>query len=154
ARQSVDLRQFFFLPEVGHVKQSLTAGFEFYDERISLNGELFPGDPLPALSSVGPLIPPNDTIPAPGVPGDRQNYAPYLQYQLGFKDRVFLDAGFRFDHNSAYGNNLSPRVALAVLIPEIHGKFHGAYGEGFLPPTIIQLFNPISGNPNLRPQIT
>jgi len=151
-RQSVDLRQFFFLPEIAEVKQTLTAGFEFYDERVSTNGMPFPGDVPPGPTSLGPFIPPQDKIPASGIPGDRQNYAPYFQYHLAFKERLFMDAGFRFDHNSAYGNNVSPRAAVAVLFPEVHGKFHGAFGEGFLPPTIIQLFNPISGNPNLKPQ--
>lgn len=152
SRQSVDLRQFFFVPEMAGVKQTVTVGFEFYDERISTSGMPFPGDPLPLAGSLGPFIPPQDQIPAPGVPGDRQNYAPYFQYHLGFRERLFVDAGFRYDNNSAYGSELSPRAALAVMIPEIDGKFHGAYGEGFLPPTIIQLFNPISGNPNLKPQ--
>ncbi|MCE9624123.1 MAG: TonB-dependent receptor [Deltaproteobacteria bacterium] len=150
--QSVDLRQFFFLPDLGEVKQTLTAGFEFYDERVSTDGLVFPGDVPPSPTSLGPFIPPQDKIPVPGVPSDRQNYAPYFQYHLGFKERLFVDAGFRFDDNSAYGTELSPRGAIALLIPEIHGKFHGAYGEGFLPPTLIQLFNPISGNPNLKPQ--
>ncbi|MFO1463799.1 MAG: TonB-dependent receptor [bacterium] len=153
-RQSVDLRQFFFFPKVGGLEQSVTVGFEFYDERVHTDGQAFPGDPPPSPASLAPLIPPQDKLPAPGIPADRQNYAPYFQYHLGFKDRLFVDAGFRFDDNSAYGNELSPRAALAVLIPEVNGKFHGAYGEGFLPPTIIQLFNPISGNPNLKPQLT
>lgn len=151
-RQSTDLRQFFFLPEVSGLSQSVTAGFEFYDERINTNGAPFPGDPAPLATSLPPLIPPQDKIPAPGVPGDRQNYAPYFQYHLGIRERAYIDAGFRYDHNSAYGNELSPRGAVAIMIPEVGGKFHGAYGEGFLPPTLIQLFNPISGNPNLKPQ--
>ena len=152
SRQSVDLRQFFFLPEIGGVKQTVTAGFEFYDERVKTAGELFPGDPPPQPDTLGPFIPPNDNIPAPGIPGDRQNYAPYFQYHLEYKERLYFDAGFRWDQNSDYGGKLSPRVALALIFPEIGGKFHGAYGEGFLPPTILQLHNPISGNPNLRPQ--
>lgn len=152
SRQSADLRNFVFLPDLGKVKQTLTVGFEYYDERVRTSGQTFPGDPPPPPGSLGPFIPPLANIPGPGVPGDRQNYAPYFQYHLQYDRRIFLDAGFRWDFNSAYGNEISPRVAIAVDIPEIQGKFHGAYGEGFLPPTIIQLFNPITGNPNLKPQ--
>ena len=152
SRQSADLRQFFFIPDLGKVKQTAMVGFEFYDERVEMSGVTFPGDPPPSGAAIGPFIPPLDPLPAPGVPGDRQNYAPYFQYHLGYAERVFLDAGFRYDQNSAYGGELSPRAAIAVMFPEIGGKFHGAYGEGFLPPTIVQLFNPVSGNPDLKPQ--
>jgi vitamin B12 transporter len=151
-RQSANLRQYFFLPKMGAVEQTVFAGFEFYDERVRQGGQPFPGDLPPDPASLGPFIPPVDPIPAPGVPGDRQNYAPYFQYHLAAYDRFFMDAGFRWDVNSAYGNELSPRVAMAVLIPEIDGKIHGVYGEGFLPPTLVQLFNPIAGNPDLKPQ--
>ncbi len=151
-RNSVDLRQYVFLPKWGPASQTLTAGFEFYDERVSMSGMTFPGDPPPPVGSLGPFIPPQDTIPAPGIPGDRQNYAPYFQYHLDLKNRLGFDAGFRWDQNSDYGGEFSPRVAFAVFFPEINGKLHGAYGEGFLPPTPLQLFNPISGNPNLEPQ--
>ncbi len=152
SRHSVDLRQFFLIPDLGKVSQLVLVGFEFYDERVSMSGMPFPGDPPPPLGSLGPFIPPQDTFPVPGVPGDRQNYAPYLLYSLQFAERIYFDAGFRWDQNSEYGGELSPRAAVAVRIPEVNGKFHGAYGEGFLPPTPLQLFNPISGNPNLKPQ--
>jgi len=151
-RQSVDLRQFFFLPDMGPVNQEVTVGFEFYDELVAMSGTTFPNDAPPPTGSLGPFLPPADTVPAPCIPGRRQNYAPYLQYHLAFKDRFFMDSGFRYDRNSAYGGEISPRFAVAVMIPEVQGKFHAAYGEGFLPPTTLQLFNPISGNPNLMPQ--
>lgn len=152
-RQKGDVRQFFLIPDMGKIKQSVIAGFEFYDERIRTSGTApLPGDPPPPPGSVPPLIPPVDAIPGPGIPGDRQNYAPYLQYHLSYNESFFLDAGFRWDINSAYGNELSPRVAMAYRFDKIGGKLHGAYGEGFLPPTIIQLFNPIFGNPDLNPQ--
>lgn len=152
SRQSADLRQFFFVPDLGKVEQTVLVGFEFYDERVKLNGEVFPGDPVPPATAIGPFFPPLSLFPPPGVSGARQNYAPYFQYHLGFAERVFLDAGMRYDNNSAYGGEISPRAAVAVMIPEIGGKFHAAYGEGFLPPTQIQLFNPVTGNPNLKPQ--
>lgn len=151
-RNSADLRQFFFIPQLGEVSQTVMVGFEFYDERVKQSGVPFPGDPPPPPGSIGPFIPPIDTIPAPGISGVRQNYAPYMLYHLAFKERLFFDGGFRWDQNSAYGGELSPRLAVAVKIPEVDGKFHAVYGEGFLPPTPLQLFNPISGNPNLQPQ--
>lgn len=152
-RQKGDVRQLFLIPDLGKIKQSVIAGFEFYDERVSTQGTApLPGDPPPPAGSVPPIIPPLDTIPGPGIPGDRQNYAPYVQYHLSHDEKFFLDAGFRWDINSAYSNELSPRVAMAYRFDKIGGKLHGAYGEGFLPPTILQLFNPIFGNPDLSPQ--
>ncbi len=153
-RHDFDLRQFVFLPEMGNFKQSLTVGFEFQDERISAMGETpLSGDsPFFLPNALGPFIPAVDTIPSEEIPGDRQNYSPYLQYHLEYAERLIFDAGIRWDYNSAYGSELSPRIAIAVLLPEIDGKIHGAYGEGFLPPTNLQLFNPISGNPDLKPQ--
>lgn len=152
SRQSADLRQFFFIPDMGKVEQTVTAGFEFYDERVKMSGEPFPGDLPPPATAFGPFIPPLSPYPVPGTSGARQNYAPYFQYHLGFAERLFVDAGMRYDRNSAYGGEISPRAAVAVMIPEIDGKFHAAYGEGFLPPTQVQLFNPVTGNPNLKPQ--
>lgn len=152
-RHDVDLRQFIFLPEMGKFNQSMTVGFQFQDERMKASGASpLEGDALPTFGGLGPFIPPVDVIPSDEIPGDRQNYSPYFQYHLEYAERFIFDAGIRWDYNSAYGSELSPRFALAVLIPEIDGKIHGAYGEGFLPPTNLQLFNPISGNPDLKPQ--
>ncbi len=152
SRSNADLRNFFFIPRQGSIEQVVTAGFEYYLETVRASGETFPGDPLPPPGSFGPVIPPLEPVPAPGVPGSRQNYAPYLQYHLSLKELFFLDAGFRWDINSDYGQDISPRAAIAVHIPKVKGKFHASYGEGFLPPTVFQLFNPITGNPDLRPQ--
>lgn len=59
-----------------------------------------------------------------------------------------LSAGLRYDHFSGFGNQTSPRVALAWVTSA--GKWRAAYGSAFRAPSVGELYYPFSGNPDLE----
>jgi vitamin B12 transporter len=59
-----------------------------------------------------------------------------------------LSAGLRHDHFSGFGNQTSPRVALAWVTSA--GKWRAAYGSAFRAPSVGELYYPFSGNPDLE----
>ena len=76
----------------------------------------------------------------------------FAQNELRLFDRVILGGGVRHEDNSAFGEALTGRASVAVLIKETGTKLRAAWGEGFRAPTINDLFFPGFGNPNLKPE--
>lgn len=87
-----------------------------------------------------------------GVRGSTQNDGAYVELQSKFSERFFLVSNVRHDENEAFGGHNTFRIAPAFLIPETGTKLKASYGTGFHAPSINQLFDPLSGNPNLRPE--
>src|SRR5207253_11181593 len=88
-----------------------------------------------------------------------ENHAFFAQQQLRAKDRYFATVGARLDHNSRYGDTVSPKLgAGAFLRPYQTGavssiKVFGNIGRGIKNPTFGELFGSAftDGNPNLSP---
>ncbi|MDE1567780.1 TonB-dependent receptor plug domain-containing protein [Aquabacter sp. P-9] len=78
--------------------------------------------------------------------------AAYLQLQSSFGDRVFLALNGRFDSDDTYGDHTTYRIAPAYLIPETGTKLKATYGTGFNAPSLYQLYAPVYGNPDLKPE--
>jgi len=84
----------------------------------------------------------------------------FAQDKISFSNRVTATAGLRFDHNSIFGNAVSPKAGVNVRIADqFRARF--SYGRGFRAPDLGQLYfrflNPtnfyqVIGNPNLRPE--
>ncbi len=84
----------------------------------------------------------------------------FAQDKLSFFNRVTATAGVRFDHNSIFGNAVSPKAGVNVRVTDqLRARF--SYGRGFRAPDLGQLYfrflNPtnfyqVIGNPNLRPE--
>ena len=75
----------------------------------------------------------------------------YLQDQWSILPRLKLTAGIRHDSNSAFGSHNSPSVSLGYDIdPLTHA--YVSYSEYFITPTPNQLYAPIYGNTNLKPE--
>lgn len=87
-----------------------------------------------------------------GVRGSTQNDGAYVELQSKFSDRFFLVSNVRHDENEAFGGHNTFRIAPAFLIPETGTKLKASYGTGFHAPSINQLFDPLSGNPALKPE--
>lgn len=71
-----------------------------------------------------------------------------VHYRLG---RVSLDAGLRHDANDVYGSQSSPRFGLQIDLPA-RARLWTSYGEGFQAPSVGELYFPVTGNPELRPE--
>ena len=75
----------------------------------------------------------------------------YLQDQWSVLPTLKLTAGIRHDSNSAFGSHNSPSVSLGYDIdPVTHA--YVSYSEYFITPTPNQLYAPIYGNTNLKPE--
>lgn len=136
---TTDLRNFFTLHESPKFAANATVGFEIQDERFRFT------DP--------PLFFPDTTQ---GQQGDRQNYAPYLQQNfLFFDETLILSGGVRFDHNTTFGNEWSPRASVLYKLQKTGTTFRGSYGEGFHGPTILGFFDQVlaqrTGSPTFQP---
>jgi vitamin B12 transporter len=92
----------------------------------------------------------------------RINYGGFLQDQWSARNRLFVTAGARLEHNGSFGNFLAPRVSVAVLARqaktgEVWGttKLKANFGLGLKEPTLVESFSQspyFRGNPDLRPE--
>ena len=107
----------------------LTAGFEFTkDDTTIKNGSIVSIDDRTLI-----------------------NRSFYLQDQWNILPTLKLTAGIRHDSNSAFGSHNSPSVSLGYDIdPVTHA--YVSYSEYFITPTPNQLYAPIYGNANLKPE--
>lgn len=92
----------------------------------------------------------------PGTPPrtnvERETRSAYGQLQLGWLDHVFLTAGGHYDDSTAFGQEFTPRVALAVVAPVTRTRLRGAWGTGIKEPSFFAEFGGfgIPGNPNIK----
>jgi vitamin B12 transporter len=92
----------------------------------------------------------------PGTPSrtnvERETASAYGQLQLGWIDRVFLTVGGRYDDSTAFGQEFTPRVALAVVAPVTRTRVRGAWGTGIKEPSFFAQFGGfgIPGNPDIK----
>jgi len=80
------------------------------------------------------------------------SHAGFAQGQLNLWDRVFATAGVRQDDYNVFGNATTYRATAGYLHQETGTKIRGSYATGFRAPTINQLYFPVLGNPNLKPE--
>ncbi|MDD4915007.1 MAG: TonB-dependent receptor [Methylococcales bacterium] len=76
----------------------------------------------------------------------------YLQDQIRLFDRSFTTAGLRFDDNNRFGGHLTWRINELYAIKETGTRLKGSYGTGFKAPALYQLYDPLYGNANLKPE--
>ncbi|WP_315437158.1 TonB-dependent receptor [uncultured Selenomonas sp.] len=85
--------------------------------------------------------------------GDRTllNRSFYLQDQWSIIPTLKLTAGIRHDSSSAFGSHNSPSVSLGYDIDSMTHAYV-SYSEYFITPTPNQLYAPMYGNANLKPE--
>jgi vitamin B12 transporter len=79
------------------------------------------------------------------------NRAVYMEVEPSYK-KLFLNLSGRIDDYQRFGPQSAWLFSMALLVKNT--KFKGNYGYGFKTPTFYQLFNPVSGNPELVPEQT
>jgi vitamin B12 transporter len=86
-------------------------------------------------------------------------WALFGQNELRLFERFFLTGGIRHDHNSAFGDETTGRVAASYLIRASDTRLKASWAQGFRAPTFNDLFFPATfppcpafGNPSLRPE--
>jgi len=63
-----------------------------------------------------------------------------------------INLGLRLDDNSRFGSETTYKAEAAYLAKTAGSKLRVAYGTGFHGPTLVDLFFPGSGNPDLEPE--
>lgn len=76
----------------------------------------------------------------------------YLQDQINLFNSLFTSIGFRIDKHQKFGSVTTLRFAPAYFINEIGLKIKFTYGTGFKAPSLFYLFDPVWGNPDLKPE--
>ncbi|MDD5528601.1 MAG: TonB-dependent receptor [bacterium] len=79
------------------------------------------------------------------------NRAVYAEVEPSYKN-LFLNLSGRIDDYQRFGTQSAWLFSMAFLVKNT--RFKGNYGYGFKTPTFYQLFNPVSGNPELIPEQT
>ncbi len=78
----------------------------------------------------------------------------YVLDRLEVGDRWYTTLGLRWDDHEMFGSKATYRVTTAYLVDKLDLKLKGSYGTGFKAPTLFQLFDPNTGNPDLKPEIS
>lgn len=99
-----------------------------------------------------------DYFDAPSV--SDQNYAAYVQDEYHALDTLIFLAGVRYDHNTGYGSDVSPRGS--VIFTPVRGlRVKALYGSAFRAPVFLERYTRTrvgfvnaNGNPDLEPEQT
>ncbi|QCQ21682.1 TonB-dependent receptor plug domain-containing protein [Desulfoglaeba alkanexedens] len=86
---------------------------------------------------------------------DRSNTAGYVQEHVSFWGRLHLTGGVRFEDNTEFGGEVSPRGSVALDLHETGTRLRFAAGRGIKEPTFYENFadDPWTlGNPDLEPE--
>jgi vitamin B12 transporter len=83
---------------------------------------------------------------------DAKTTGVYAQQKIGFLERLFLTAGIRYDHHSQFGSITTYRVTAAYNIIESGTKLKATFGTGFKSPSLFNLYDPLYGNIDLKPE--
>jgi vitamin B12 transporter len=87
------------------------------------------------------------------IDADLVTRALFAQVQLvTLGERLFFQGGARLDDGTRLDTEVTPRVAAALLVPETGTRLHASWGQGIKAPTIVDLFFPGFGNPDLGPE--
>lgn len=76
----------------------------------------------------------------------------YLQDQFNIAHSLFTSLGIRIDKNEKYGTITTFRFAPAYYFHSTNTKLKMSYGSGFKAPSLYYLFDPLFGNPDLKPE--
>jgi vitamin B12 transporter len=76
----------------------------------------------------------------------------FIQDQFSIGEKLNGAIGFRYDNNEKFGGQSTFRIAPSYYISETGTKIKATYGTGFKAPSLYYLFDPMYGNPNLKPE--
>lgn len=76
----------------------------------------------------------------------------YFQDQINIAEQLYMTIGTRQDHYSQAGTASTYRATVLWRMPTTQTAWRGSIGTGFKAPTIFQLYDAFSGEPNLRPE--
>ncbi|CAL1241254.1 TonB-dependent receptor plug domain-containing protein [Candidatus Methylocalor cossyra] len=96
-----------------------------------------------------------DRLTSPTDPIGEKSYNTqgyYLLDQIGLGRRWFTTAAVRYDKNNRVGGKVTWRITQALVFDATGTKLKGSYGTGFKVPSLVNLFDRFTGNPQLLPE--
>ena len=81
-----------------------------------------------------------------------RNTGLYLQDQVNVENSLFATVGLRYDKNQKFGSITTFRIAPAYYFASTNTKIKATYGSGFKAPSLFYIFDPMFGNPDLKPE--
>jgi len=66
----------------------------------------------------------------------------FVQDEVRVAERLFVTGSLRWEDNEVFGDELTPRIGAALVVPETGTRLRATWGEGFRAPTINDLFFP------------
>jgi len=78
----------------------------------------------------------------------------YLEHQSGLFNSFFSTVGVRLDKHDKFGSEVTYRIAPAYFLRLTDTKFKATYGTGFKSPSLYYLYDPMYGNPELKPELS
>lgn len=76
----------------------------------------------------------------------------FIEEQSNISDMFFVNLGVRYDHHNRFGDAATYRAAPAFVIWATGTKLKATYGTGFKSPSLYNLFDPFTGNEQLKPE--
>lgn len=76
----------------------------------------------------------------------------YIQDQVNVSNALFASIGLRLDKHQKFGSVTTFRFAPAYYYSDLDLKLKFTYGTGFKAPSLYYLFDPMFGNPELKPE--
>ncbi|MEN8213393.1 MAG: TonB-dependent receptor [Pseudomonadota bacterium] len=74
----------------------------------------------------------------------------YLQDQFSYSGKLFGSIGIRHDDHTGFGGETTWRIAPVYLIEKSNTRIRASYGTAFNAPSLFQLYDAFSGNPDLE----
>ncbi|HVU94004.1 MAG TPA: TonB-dependent receptor [Puia sp.] len=123
----------------GH--QKLSGGIQYFRDNVEKGGRGSTYDPTAYVVDGKDTVVNVRSTFLPRVYDIRRNFGSYLQYILEtpYLNKTTLTAGVRYDYNSYFGSNVSPRI---VVVNEATDKltFKLQYGHAFRAPTNLEIY--------------
>ncbi|MFO0388241.1 MAG: TonB-dependent receptor domain-containing protein [Alphaproteobacteria bacterium] len=80
------------------------------------------------------------------------NRAVFVDDQISFGEDIFVGTGMRLDDQQSFGKQFTWKVAPGYVLRATGTRLKASYGTGFKAPSLSQLFDTSSGNPQLNPE--
>lgn len=137
ARDTIEMQHDFYVGE----NNTVTAGIQYTREWLGKE-ESNNFDTL----GTGP------SVTQPDIRVDRSSRAIYLQDLFKVRELLSLAAGVRYEDGPGFDNELIPGISALFIVPETEIGFRLSYGQGIRAAALDELYHPVAGNANLKPE--
>ena len=137
ARDTIEMQHDFYVGE----NNTVTAGIQYTREWLGKE-ESNNFDTL----GTGP------SVTQPDIRVDRSSRAIYLQDLFKVRELLSLAAGVRYEDGPGFDNELIPGISALFIVPETEIGFRLSYGHGIRAAALDELYHPVAGNANLKPE--